>query len=253
MNKDTLIMLAWPETPAIQVGSWYEPLMRLSGFNKNGYYKAGHSAIVLINHINGELKYFDFGRYHTPAKFGRVRDEITDPNLKISLKAKFDADNRLLNQHQILLYLSKREDFHGYGKMYASFYYGIYFNKAYTFAKNQQKEGAILYGPFAYKGTNCSRFTSRVLRVGTSNIYKKFQTMLPLSLTQTPMGNVLISAKNNIFYEVENNRVKQHTANIFTFFAHWTLPPAKAVPIILKNKAIQQEHKTLNSSQIPSN
>ncbi len=248
MNKDTIIMLAWPETPAIQVGSWYEPLMKLLGFNKNGYYKAGHSALVLINHSSGVLKYFDFGRYHTPVKHGRVRNDDTDPNLKITIKAILNDENKIINKDQILLYLSKQKDFHGYGKMYASFYSGIDFTKAYTFAKNQQNKGAVLYGPFAYKGTNCSRFTSRVFRAGAANFYKKFQTVLPFSLTQTPLGNVLISAKNNLFYEVDNSFIKTHTANILTFLVHWTLPPLKAVPFVLKKKIAKQEDKIIDSS-----
>lgn len=248
MDKDTLIMLAWPETPAIQVGSWYEPLMKILGFNKNGYYKAGHSALVLINRANGALKYFDFGRYHTPAKHGRVRNSDTDPNLEIGIKAKLDIDNKIINKEQILLHLSRQKDFHGHGKMYASFYTGIEFKKAHSFAKKQQNKGAILYGPFAYKGTNCSRFTSRVFRTGVNNWYKKIQTMLPFSLTQTPLGNVLISAQNNIFYEVEDNFIKTYTANILTFLTHWTLPPIKAIPFGVKKDTLKQKNKIMGSS-----
>jgi hypothetical protein len=242
MNRDAIIMLAWPETPAIQVGSWYEPVMKLLGFNKNGYYKAGHSALVLVNRSTTKLHYFDFGRYHTPVKHGRVRNQDTDPNLKITLKANFDAKNEIINLDKILIHLSRQKDFHGHGKMYASVYYGIDYNKAYRFAKEQQNKGTIPYGPFAYNGTNCSRFTSRVFRAGAGNLYKKFQSILPLSLTQTPLGNVLIAANNNFFYEVENNSIKDNIANIFTFFTHWTLPPIKAAPYIFKKKAIKQKH-----------
>jgi hypothetical protein len=250
MNKDAIIMLAWPETPAIQVGSWYEPVMKLLGFNKNGYYKAGHSALVLVNYSSTELHYFDFGRYHTPVKFGRVRNQDTDPNLKISIKANFDTENKLVNLDKILLYLSKQKDFHGKGKMYASVYYGINYNKAFSFAKKQQNKGAVPYGPFAYKGTNCSRFTSRILRAGTDNLYKKLQSILPLSLTQTPLGNVLIAANNKFFYEVENNFIKAQTANILTFFTHWTLPSVKVVPFNFKKKTIEQNHMKHTSFNI---
>jgi methyl-accepting chemotaxis protein len=78
--------------------------------------------------------------------------------------------------------------------------------------------------------------------VASGNLYKKFQSILPLSLTQTPLGNVLIAANNNFFYEVENNSIKAKIANIFTFFTHWTLPPIKAAPYIFKKKAIKQKH-----------
>ncbi len=238
-------MLAWPETPAIQVGSWYEPVMKLLGFNQNGYYKAGHSALVLVD-SGGKLHYFDFGRYHTPVKHGRVRNEDTDPNLQIAVKAEFNAQNKIANLKNILLTLSKQKDFHGYGKMYASVQYEISFEKSYRFAKRQQQQGAIPYGPFAYKGTNCSRFTSRVLRAGVNSIYKKIQSFLAFSFTPTPMGNVLIASYKNYFYKVENAVVKRKRANIFTFLAHWTLPPVKAVPI--KLKAFERK-----STKIPTN
>ncbi|RLD62783.1 MAG: hypothetical protein DRI95_12565 [Bacteroidetes bacterium] len=235
-NKGAIIMLAWPDTPAIQVGSWYEPLMKWFGFNKNGYYKAGHSAIVLVKPETGRLQYFDFGRYHTPIKHGRVRDNFTDPDLTIMEVAEFNSKSEIINIDKLLLALSKYESFHGKGNMHASINYNINFDKAFRFAKKQQKKDAIPYGPFAYRGTNCSRFTSRVLRAGSREFYRKIQTILSLSLTQTPLGNVLISAKENIFYKVENSFVHKYRANIFTFLTHWTLPPVKAVPIIFSKK-----------------
>jgi len=229
-------MLAWPVTPAIQIGSWYDPLMKWLGFNKDGYYTAGHSAIVLVEPETGELHYFDFGRYHSPVKHGRVRDKLTDPDLTVKELAVFNLEREIINVDEILLSLSKNESFYGKGNMFASINYNIDFNKAFAFAKNQQEKGAIIYGPFAYKGTNCARFTSRVLRAGNSEFYRKIQTILPLSLTQTTISNVLISADKNVFYRIENSFIHKYKANIFTFFTHWTLPPVKAVPIVLNNK-----------------
>ena len=235
-NKGAILMLAWPDTPAIQVGSWYEPLMKWFGFNKNGYYKAGHSALVLVEPDTGRLHYFDFGRYHTPAKYGRVRNSFTDPDLTIKEVAEINLKAEIINVNKLLLALSKYESFHGKGNMYASINYNIDFDKAYRFAKKQQEKDAIPYGPFAYKGTNCSRFTSRVFRVGSRAFYKKAQTILSLSLTQTPLGNVMITATENNFYKVENSFVHKYRANIFTFLTHWTLPPLKAVPITFSKK-----------------
>ncbi len=238
-NKGAIIMLAWPDTPAIQVGSWYEPVTKLLGFNKNGYYKAGHSALVLVNPNTGELHYFDFGRYHTPAKHGRVRDKFTDPDLTVNEKAEFNTQGEITNMDMLLLGLSKYKSFHGKGNMFASVNYHISFEKAFRFAKKQQEKDAIIYGPFAYKGTNCSRFTSRVCRAGNRNFYKKMQTVLPLSLTQTPLGNVLIASDKNNFYKVEHSFIHNYRANIFTFLKHWALPPIKAVPFDFgKKKAV---------------
>jgi len=235
-NKGAIIMLAWPETEAIQVGSWYEPITKLLGFNKNGYYIAGHSALVLLEPKTGALHYFDFGRYHTPAKHGRVRDKYTDPDLSVKEIAEFNAEGEIINLNSLLLALSKYKSFHGKGNMFASINYDFDFKKAFAFAKNQQEKDAIIYGPFAYKGTNCSRFTSRVYRSGNQKFYKKIQTILPLSLTQTPVGNVLIASNKNSFYKIENSFIHNYEANIFTFLKHWTLPPIKAVPFIFKKK-----------------
>lgn len=244
-TSGAIIMLAWPVTPAIQVNSWYEPIMRLFGFNKNGYYKVGHSAIVLVEPKTGKLHYFDFGRYHTPAKYGRVRSSFTDPDLTIKAIAKFNPENEISNSESLLLALSNNKSFHGKGNMYASINYKVNFHKALLFANNQQYKEIILYGPFAYKGTNCSRFTSRVFRSAINGLYKKVQTILPLSLTQTPIGNVLIASTKNNYYKVENNFVHKYTANIFTFFAHWTIPPIKAIPITFNKKKSLLKNKVL--------
>lgn len=224
-------MLAWPKTPAIQVGSWYEGLMKLLGFNKNGYYMAGHSAIVLVDPENGELNYFDFGRYHAPMGHGRVRDKVTDPDLNINTKAKFGQNGQIVNLNEILLMLDANKDaFHGKNTMYASVYYGADVKKAFSFAKKLQNKGAIPYGPFEMKGTNCSRFTSSVFRAGTSAFLKKVRLLLPTSLTPTTLGNVLIVSSDRYFYEVEKSMVKKKKTGINTQLKNWILPA-----ITLKN------------------
>ncbi len=218
-------MLAWPKTPAIQVGSWYEGLMKLFGFNKNGYYMAGHSAIVLVDSETGKLNYFDFGRYHAPIGHGRVRDKITDPDLKINTQASFNRNGEIANLEEILLLVdANKEAFHGKNTMYASVYYGADVKKAYSFAKKLQNKGAIPYGPFEIKGTNCSRFTSSVFRAGSVNFWKKLRLILPTSLTPTTLGNVLVVAGDGYFYDVENNRVKKQTLNFYKQLKNWVLP-----------------------------
>tara|TARA_B110000495_G_scaffold72326_1_gene61844 strand:+ start:1161 stop:1511 length:351 start_codon:yes stop_codon:yes gene_type:complete len=77
-NSDFIITLSWPEGKISAVGSWYDKIL---GLNKK--YSIGHTAIILINAITSEIYYLDFGRYHTPIGFGRVRDVETDPGLTI--------------------------------------------------------------------------------------------------------------------------------------------------------------------------
>ena len=43
--------------------------------------------MILVNSTNNQLHYFDFGRYHSPFGFGRVRDLETDPDISLQSKA----------------------------------------------------------------------------------------------------------------------------------------------------------------------
>ncbi len=225
MNKGIIIMLAWPKTPAIQTGAWYEGLMKLLGFNRNGYYMAGHSAIVLVDPNNGELNYFDFGRYHAPLGHGRVRDEITDPDLKINAKACFDQKGRIANLKDLLLLFDANKDaFHGKNTMYASVFNGADVNKAYNFAKKLQGNCPIPYGPFKHDGTNCSRFTSSVFRAGSLSFWKNLRLLMPISLTPTTLGNVLVVSGDGYFYEVENGVVKKQKINFYKQLKNWVIP-----------------------------
>ena len=101
------LVLAWPKTKVKQAGAWYDALMTFFGFNKNGYYKAGHAALVLINDKTKSCTYSDFGRYQSPFGFGRVRTENTDCNLSISTKAIY-RNGELQNAIQILTELEKK-------------------------------------------------------------------------------------------------------------------------------------------------
>lgn len=225
MIKGIIIMFAWPKTPAIQVGSWYEGLMKFLGFNKNGYYMAGHSAIVLVNPENGELNYFDFGRYHSPVGHGRIRNNETDPDLIVDTKARFNKNGQITNIDELLLLFDANKDaFHGKNTMYASVNYATNFEKALKFAKKLQNKGAIPYGPFELRGTNCSRFTSSVFRAGSKNVWKKFRLLVPICLTPTTLGNVLVVSSDGFFYEVENNSVKKHKISFSKQLKNWVIP-----------------------------
>ena len=113
MQKDHIIMLAWPEGYVRAAGAWYDKF-----FSINGKYRVGHSAAVLINSKEGKAYYFDFGRYHTPQGYGRVRDEETDPDLVLpDINIKSD---KIVNLNDILVFLSKLKSTHGEGRLYAS-------------------------------------------------------------------------------------------------------------------------------------
>jgi len=171
--------------------------MKLFGFNKNTFYKVGHAAIILIEASTGKCHYFDFGRYHAPYGYGRVRDSETDHDLLINSKAVLhDIDFRLANFEEILIELANNEACHGIGELHAS-YTNINFEKAYQFAKQMQNNSPWKYGPFILNGTNCSRFVRTIILSGNPPISDKLKIYIPFTLSPTPIGNVR-SLKNKI-------------------------------------------------------
>ena len=185
------IALAWPETNCKQAGAWYDPLMRLLRFNVDGYYRVGHAAVVLIDDVDRRCRYFDFGRYHAPANFGRVRNARTDHDLKISTKAQFDPETKgLLNLHDILMELAANPSTHGTGTIYGSVA-RINYTKGMEAAQKMQEADFIPYGPFVKKGSNCSRFVNNVLKKSVISSKLRFQLRIPWMLTPTPLYNVL--------------------------------------------------------------
>ena len=187
--KDLAIVLAWPQTWCKQPGSWYDNLMAYFGVSKNHYYAVGHAAIVLVEGKTGRCYYFDFGRYHAPFQYGRVRGVLTDPELEIRRYAEFDRNGNIANLNRLLEEISNREACHGQGKLFASICQ-INFKKANQKALEMQESPQFPYGPFAIKGSNCSRFVNEVVKAGEPyfGIYLKLQ--FPKSITPTPMGNV---------------------------------------------------------------
>lgn len=185
----SLIVLAWPETLVVKPGSWYDLPAKLLGISKDNYYEAGHSAAILVNHKTGSLHYFDFGRYHTPRQTGRVRDQITDPDLTINIKAIIDQ-GKIENIEEILQEVSMNNATHGTGKMLASVYAGIDFNKVFLKAKELQGGEAISYGPFIQNGTNCSRFVAQLARTGAKNWLTKMLLRVPYTISATPISNI---------------------------------------------------------------
>lgn len=195
MGKDIALLLAWPETKCKQAGAWYDALMRLLSFNVNGYYTVGHAAIVLINHQDGECHYFDFGRYHAPKGFGRVRNKETDNELTLNTCISFDTNGKPLNIESLLRELEKKEACHGDGKLHVGLSY-IDFNKSFERANYLQNREFIPYGPFVRKGTNCSRFVQSVALDGMSQSLERIGLKFPLMLTPTPKWNVVVTKSN---------------------------------------------------------
>lgn len=200
-NKNFIIVLAWPSGIIFGTGSWYDYL-----FSKNKKYRAGHSALILINKEKKECRFFDFGRYHTPLGKGRVRDIETDPELKIQTKPKI-KENNITNLYEILTEVKLNKSTHGEGNMYASVVSNINFNKAYKFAKETQKKGVVNYGPFTFPGTNCSRFVAKTIRKANPKWTTFIRLKFPFCCTPSPKRNISIC--NKTYFRVNKLEVKR--------------------------------------------
>jgi hypothetical protein len=202
-NLGTIIPLAWPNTPVIQEGKWYDGIMRILGFIKNGYYKAGHAALVLANHETKEFYYYDFGRYQTPKKHGRVRDSFTDPDLILQTKVELE-DGKITNIEALMSELASLEATHGEGRLIASTKVVLDIDKAFAKAKAIQNREAIIYGPFNIGGTNCSRFVAQTAKTSNLGWFKNLIIRFPYTITHTTITNVKIINDKRYYYELKN-------------------------------------------------
>jgi hypothetical protein len=184
------IALAWPQTYCKQPGAWYDPITLLLGINHNNYYRVGHAALVLINKDSPKAHYFDFGRYHAPYKHGRVRSAETDHDLALKTMPRLSEDGQRLENLSDLLYeLQTNPACHGEGELFAS-YCSVNFEKAYAKVQQMLDDSPIPYGPFRYKGSNCSRFVNTSILAGRPDLRYRFRLKYRVPLTPTPISNV---------------------------------------------------------------
>lgn len=184
------IALAWPQTYCKQPGSWYDSLAGSLSISKSNYYKAGHAALILVDINDQKSHYFDFGRYHAPFQYGRVRSKDTDQELEIKTKPKISSDKKILeNFEEILNEIQLNPACHGNGDLHAS-YTLINFDKAFFKATQMQKTGPIPYGPFQYQGSNCSRFVNKIILAGKPKLNHRIQLRYFIPFTPTPGNNV---------------------------------------------------------------
>jgi len=199
-----ILVLAWPETRVFNAGAWYDGLMQLLCISNKGYYTVGHSALALLDYSSDEVLYFVFGRYHTPLSTGRVRDKQTDPDVTVTTKAVWGDSCHLQNLDEVLIELSKKRATHGSGKLVASLYEGVDFQKAYKRAKQLQSQEAIPYGPFTLGGTNCSRFVAEILREGMGARVKKILMHIPYVVSPSPLSNVKMANSFKRYFIIQD-------------------------------------------------
>ena len=206
MQNDFIITLAWPEGMVSAAGSWYDKIA-----SNNGKYRVGHSALALVDSSTGKIYYFDFGRYQTPDGFGRIRDVDTDPDTGIKQKAKIKAE-KIKNIEEILVEISNNKSYHVEGALYSSVISNVNFRTAFNYAKKWQEKGAIPYGPFVRKGTNCSRFVAKITRKAEPSFFKKIRLKFPVTISPSPKRNITITNRN--YYVVTKHKCIKIKRNI---------------------------------------
>lgn len=192
VNTGFIVVIAYPET-IVRIANdeliskvW--PLFGIGGQQK---VKAGHAALLLVSKETNKINYFDFGRYITSDKFGRVRSEETDNEVHIPFLAEHD-NKEIKNLDQVLLYLESQPDVtHGVGRMVASVNSEINYDQALSFILDLQSKGEVPYGAFKKNSSNCARFVTDTIINSTSN--KKIRSQLKKSyvITPSPISNVL--------------------------------------------------------------
>ena len=202
-----LIIAAWPETPVRSTGLWYDGLFGLLGLQlSTGLYRLGHAGCLLVSERTGRAHYFDCGRYQCPPQMCRIRDDVHDPDVALSVQARFAADGSLANCEEVLLELAGNGATHCEGFMLASVMGGLGFEAAYREAKRLQ---ARMY-PFrhlALRSLNCTRFLLRMTPFARVPLaVRALEAWSPL-VGPSPLFLARVASHLGAMYMVEQGRV----------------------------------------------
>lgn len=216
MNTGKIIPIAYPDTfvKYSEVG-FQKNILSSIGLGRDGYVKAGHALLLLIENNTGNIQYFDFGRYITPPGHGRVRSAITDVELVIPFKAHINKTGNIENIDQILLWLEAHpEKTHGEGRLVASVCHQVNYDKAYNFILKLQSEGSVPYKTFGNIGSNCSRLVTDTL-IHSSTNRKIVSSLKRISkFTPSPLGNVQKGAHGGSIYNVFKGKVSAYNNSV---------------------------------------
>ncbi|MGB0888122.1 MAG: DUF6695 family protein [Vicingaceae bacterium] len=234
----TIVVLAWPETKVIHEGKWYdEPMRWVGAIDKNGYYSAGHAALLLINNSSGEIQYFDFGRYQTPMKYGRVRSKLTDPDIAMKHQAII-KDGAIQNLEEILLERYHNKACHGKGRLTAAIVKNIDHQKALNKVIKMQAKGAIYYGPFEFSGTTCSRLVAQTVLCSTSDWLTKLMVIFPYTISATPRSNNKVLNDCCHYYEINEGKVLMKKSKFFGFKKIFKIKREETIKVTVNNLAV---------------
>jgi len=197
--KDYAIILTWPDATIRGDEKWMMFFKKI-GIVKNLNFKVGHTGIIIINHLDGFMRFYDFGRYITPRGYGRARSSSSDPLLRIDIKAVIKNKN-ILNIDTIIAYLeSIKGALYGHGKLYFSIVHGINFNSAQSYGDACVVQGTYPYGAIAKNNNNCSRFITRMLLKASSKFHFWHSINFPETIKSSPISNLVNVVSDRIIY-----------------------------------------------------
>ena len=237
MKKDQgvyIIPMAYPRSLASLEGMWYSHFLKWTRISRNGFVRAGHAALSIVDAKTGEVYFADFGRYISPYGYGRMRSKFTDPEVEIDIKAKFDTKGELMNFPEILRYLHEHpEKTHGTYSLFASLIYIEDRDRVFELLNDWKEKGITPYGPFKRSNSNCSRFVCSFIKDTLSKDHSQFANFKrSYRLTPSTMSNVIAGSTNGIYYEYSDSGLKEHLTKDFKDpVTRWAFTPPDDAPL----------------------
>ena len=197
--NDFAIILTWPDATIRGDEKWMMFFKKI-GVVKNLNFKVGHTGIVLIDHRNGNMLFYDFGRYIAPRGYGRARSQFSDPLLEIKIKAKF-IGGKISNLHEIVEYFEDlKPAMYGEGRLLLSIAEGINFSMARAYGDQCVMQGTYPYGAVARNNNNCSRFITRMLIKASQRFHFWHMINLPETIKSSPVSNLVNTVSDRMIY-----------------------------------------------------
>lgn len=216
--QDFAIILTWPDATIRGDEKWMMFFKKI-GLVKNLNFKVGHTGIVIINHKDGEMFFYDFGRYISPRGYGRARSKFSDPLLDINIKAKIENDHITNIEDIIHLFEELKPAMYGDGKLLFSIVKEINFEKAKAYGDACVEQGTYPYGAVAKNNNNCSRFITRMLMKSSPKYHYWHYINLPETIKSSPVSNLVNAVDDRIIYSYTRDEgIKNFKMNRFQSF-----------------------------------
>ncbi|MBL1409626.1 DUF6695 family protein [Sphingobacterium faecale] len=197
--NDFAIILTWPDATIRGDEKWMMFFKKI-GIVKNLNFKVGHTGVVIVDHRNGNMLFYDFGRYIAPRGYGRARSQFSDPLLEIKIKAKFSS-RKIGNLPEILEHFEGlKTAMYGEGKLLLSIVDRINFSMARAYGDQCVMQGTYPYGAVARNNNNCSRFITRMLIKSSQRFHFWHMINLPETIKCSPVSNLVNTVSDRMIY-----------------------------------------------------